>query len=137
MLSKENNYYCSMCCKQYYPSFNTNLYEGIDVIREQSIINNRDQDFTLQSGDGKNTVKGVEALKKILVHSSDRWINKTSTFNNVRDEETDEFEFDCINHYLENEGNNIAFLSKHISNVILRWDANIDKELFFHKEGGE
>lgn len=55
----------------------------------------------------------------------------------MREEEVDEFEFDCINHYLENEGNNISFLSKHIKNVILRWDANIDKELFFHKEEGK
>lgn len=72
------------------------------------------------------TKTGTEALENILMYASDQGVNKILSASDQNHENR-------IIKYLESEGNNTAFLSKYIDNVLIRWDANVNSEVFVRK----
>lgn len=79
-----NNYYCKQCSKQHYHENCLIDFEGMDVVREQCILNNRSMDFVFKNEKG-GEISGVPALRQILKRASDRKIEKVRLFDKARD----------------------------------------------------
>lgn len=71
----------------------------------------------------QDILKGAKALEKIFNHASDRKVDKNLVFNY-------KIESQGLGVLLANEGNNLAFLSSHINNVLIRWDSGIARSKF-------
>lgn len=112
------------CKKQYYPWFHQRNLEGIDVVREQSIIDNTTRSFIFRDH-GKQVLEGDQALKNIARHASDLRSDKSLNYESLSTTE-----FPGISYYVQREGNNVSFLSNDVSNILIRWNANLDSRTF-------
>lgn len=128
-INSANNYYCKPCSKQHYPENQLIDYEGYDVVREQSILNNRQRDFVFK--DAKNIeLKGNPALHQIIKRASDRKIKKVKFFTKMPEEDEDARKLLTIDHFMQREGNNVAFLSSYVNNVAIRWNTTVLPRMF-------
>lgn len=128
-ISSHTKYYCKLCSKQHYPENQLNDFEGVDVVREQCILNNRQRDFVFKNANDVE-LSGNLALHQIIKRASDRKIKKVKMFDKKPVTDDDARQFLTIDHFMEREGNNVAFLSSYINNVAIRWNTSVLPSLY-------
>lgn len=91
------------------------------MVREQCILNNNSRGFIFRDQNNKTYTKN-SAVKKILKYASDLESDKNLKLEDIKLDSKHQ----GIKYYLQLEGNNVCFLSSYVSNVVIRWNANLD-----------
>jgi hypothetical protein len=124
-MADEPDYLCRPCHKEFYPSNRYNYYEGEDVTRGRSIVDNRSRSFIWKK-DKENHFKEENAVKMIVDNSFKRHYHRRWFLSPW--EETDNI--NSIRYHVLNEGNNCSFLFKNVFNVLIRWNSKLDSKQF-------